>query len=83
MQTKEQRLFFVILLPPKHTTYGDKLVSFGGETISYDAYDHPNISAFFLNTTKKSIEESSMHVDLNTNDSHNKIYRKYGWIVWQ
>ena len=38
MQTKEQRLFFVILLPPKHTTYGDKLISFGGETISYDAY---------------------------------------------
>ena len=38
MQTKEQCLFFVILLPPNHTTYDDKLVSFGGETISYDAY---------------------------------------------
>ena len=38
MQTKEQCLFFVILLPPNHTAYGDKLVSFGGETISYDAY---------------------------------------------
>ena len=38
MQTKEQCLFFVILLPPTHTTYGDKLASYYGETITYDSY---------------------------------------------
>ena len=38
MQTERVPFYFVILLPPTHTTYGDKLVSFGGETISYDAY---------------------------------------------
>ena len=33
----------MILLPPNHTTYGDKLVSFDGETIAYDEYGRTSV----------------------------------------
>ena len=38
MQTERVPFYFVILLPPTHTTYSDKLISFNWSPITYDSY---------------------------------------------
>ena len=53
----------MILLPPTHTTYGDKLISFNGSPITYDELGRLIEESFYYEVTDEWEEDGEIYYD--------------------